>query len=179
MRQLTYLILALFVLSCNTKEKAKDTETTNIKNEIALKNFDTEAANFVGEEVLVTGIVDHVCKHGGKKLLLVNNDAQVHITSEKRFSEDLVGSKINLTGVVIEERITEATCLQMEEDNMKSHSEGMSTDEQFQAKKKHIKQYRDQMANSGKDYISNFSLEYVSLKEIEATDENEVDSKVE
>lgn len=179
MRHLTYLILALLVLSCNTKEKAKVTETPAVKNEIALKNFDSEAANFIGKEVKVSGIVDHVCKHGGKKLLLVNNDAKVHITSEERFSEDLVGSEIDLTGVVVEERITEATCLQMEEDNMKSHSEGMSSDEQFEAKKKHIKEYRDQMAASGKDYISNFSLEYVSLKEIEATNENEADSKVE
>lgn len=172
-------MFALLIVSCNTKDKAKETETTTIKNEIALKNFDTEAANFIGKEVQVSGIVDHVCKHGGKKLLLVNNDAQVHITSEERFSEELVGSQINLTGVVVEERITEATCLQMEEDNMKSHSEGMSSDEQFEAKKKHIKQYRDQMATSGKDYISNFSLEYVSLKEIAPTNENEADSKVE
>ncbi len=179
MKQLTYLLLALFVLSCNTKEQSKEAETSAVQNEIALKNFDTEAVNYIGKEVRVTGIVDHVCKHGGKKLLLVNNDAQVHITSEERFSEDLIGSEINLIGIVKEERISEATCLQMEEDNMKSHSEGMSSDEQFEAKKKHIAEYRKTMVDSGKDYVSNFSLEYVSLKEKETQNENEADSKVE
>ena len=179
MRKLTLIILALLILSCNTKEKNKETEQAKAQNEIALKNFDTEAANFIGKEVLVSGIVDHVCKHGGKKLLLVNNDAQLHVTSNERFSEDLIGSEINLTGIVVEERITEATCLQMEADNMKSHSEGMSTDEQFEAKKKHIETYRNSMATSGKDYVSNFTLEFVSLKEISTTDENTVDSEME
>ena len=179
MRLLTYFILILLTISCNTKENTKDAETANIKYEIALKNFDADAANFIGKEVQISGIVDHVCKHGGKKLLLVNNESQVHITSKERFSEDLVGSEINLIGVVVEERITEASCLQMEEDNIKSHSEGMSSDEQFEAKKKHIKQYRDQMAASGKDYISNFSLEFVSLEEIEATHETKTNSKME
>ena len=179
MKKLSFLILALLIFSCDSKEKNKEVETTTLKNEIALKSFDTEAANFIGKEVLVTGIVDHVCKHGGKKLLLVNNDAQVHITSDERFSEDLIGSEINLTGIVVEERITEATCLQMEEDNMKSHSEGMSTDEQFEAKKKHIETYRKTMSTSGKDYVSNFTLEFVSLKEIGTNDENEADSEME
>lgn len=179
MNKLTLIILSLFLISCNTKEKNKEVEPTPIQNEITLKSFTTEAPNFIGKEVQVTGIVDHVCKHGGKKLLLVNNDAQVHVTSDERFAEELTGSEINLTGIVVEERITEATCLQMEEDNMKSHSEGMSTDEQFEAQKKHIETYRSTMAESGKDYISNFSLKYVSLKEISTIDENKVDSKME
>lgn len=168
MRYLAYLFMSLTVAltSCDSKEKTNVTESNEVQNEIALKEFDTKAANFIGKEVQVSGIVDHVCKHGGKKLLLVNNDAKVHITSKERFSEDLVGSEINLTGIVLEERISEATCLQMEEDNIKSHSEGKSSEEQFEAKKQHIKQYRDQIAAAKSDYISNFSLEYVALKEL-------------
>src|SRR5210317_615073 len=165
MRFFVYIVLLISLASCNTNKTENKAEEATIKNEIALKDFDTEAANFIEQEVRISGIVDHVCKHGGKKLLLVSNDAQVHVTSDERFSEDLIGSEINLVGIVKEERITEATCLQMEEDNIKSHSEGMSSNDQFEAKKKHIAEYRKIMAESGKDYISNFSLAYVSLKE--------------
>ena len=62
----------------------------------------------------------------------------------------------------VEERIDESTCLQMEEDFIKSHSEGKSNQEQFDNKKKHIQQYRDRMKAENVDHISNYSLEYVS-----------------
>jgi hypothetical protein len=110
--------------------------------------------------------VDHVCKHGGKKLLLVTDDGKVHVTSEERFEEALIGSEIALNGIVVEERIDEAYCLKMEEDNIKSHSEGKSSDDQFESKKQHIKEYRDQMKANNAEYISNYSLEYVSHLEL-------------
>lgn len=166
------IVLALVLISCkeNQKEQVKDQESTEVKSEtpfIAIADFDTKAGEFVDKEIGVKGIVDHVCKHGGKKLLLVTDDGDVHVTSDERFDEALKGSEIALKGIVVEERIDEAYCLKMEEDNMKSHSEGKSNKEQFEAKKKHIQQYRDQMKANNTDYISNYSLAYVSHKIVE------------
>ena len=39
-------------------------------------------------------------------------------------------------------------------------------DEQFNAKKKHLQEYRDKMKIEGIDHISNYSLQYVSHKEL-------------
>lgn len=173
MKKLAYILLfVLAFYSCK-----KDAQNSNIASQeteeiiaetplLAIAEFDTKAGEFVSKEVKVKGIVDHVCKHGGKKLLLVTDDGNVHVTSDTRFEEELIGSEIALNGVVVEERIDEAYCLQMEEDNMKSHSEGKSSDEQFAAKKKHIQQYREQMKADNTDHISNYSLEFVSLEEI-------------
>ena len=97
---------------------------------------------------------------------MVTDDGKVHVTSNERFEEALKGSEIALNGVVVEERIDEAYCLKMEEDNIKSHSEGKSNDEQFEAKKNHIQEYRDQMKANNTDHISNYSLEYVSHVEL-------------
>lgn len=133
---------------------------------LAIAEFDAKAGDFVSKEVKVKGIVDHVCKHGGKKLLLVTDEANVHVTSDTRFDEALIGSEIALKGVVVEERIDEAYCLKMEEDNIKSHSEGQTNNEQFEARKKHIQELRDQMKANNTDHISNYSLEYVSLEEL-------------
>ena len=80
----------------------------------------------------------------------------------------IVGNKnTELTGVLVtldtlEEVIDEAYCLKMEEDNIKSHSEGTSNQQQFEAKTKHIQQYRDQMKAENIAYISNYSLQYVA-----------------
>ena len=170
------LFIAVFLTLNACKNEVKKAETIETETEaveklnvptLALNEFDEKAGDFVNKEVLVKGIVDHVCKHGGKKILLVTDDGDVHVTSDERFDENLKGSEIVLKGIVLEERIDEAYCLQMEEDNIKSHSEGKSNEEQFQAKKDHIQQYRDQMKAENVDHISLYSLKYVSHSTLE------------
>lgn len=168
------LVLALtaFIISCKTDkkvEKEKEVENNEIAETptISLGEFDTKAGEFVSKEIKVTGIVDHVCKHGGKKILLVTDDGDVHVFSEERFNEDLMGSEITVNGIVKEERIDEAYLLKMDEDNIKSHSEGNSSKEQFENKKKHLQQYRNKMKTDSIDHISNYSLEYVSHIDID------------
>lgn len=164
---ITLLIFACKTESNKTEEQKNKTETSIETPLLALGEFDTKAGEYVNKEVKIQGIVDHVCKHSGKKLLVVTDDGDVHITSDTRFEDQLKGSEIVLTGIVLEERIDEAYCLKMEEDNIKSHSEGASNQEQFENKKKHIQQYRDQMKAENKDYLSSYSLQYVSHVEIE------------
>ena len=174
MKNLAYVLICLMLLvSCKQESKQAESKNQDQTEQvaetplIAIADFDNKAGEFVSKEVKVKGIVDHVCKHGGKKLLLVTDDGNVHVTSDTRFEESLVGSEIALNGVVAEERIDEAYLLKMEEDNIKNHSEGQSSDEQFEARKNHIKEYRDQMKANNADHISNYSLEYVSHVEIQ------------
>jgi hypothetical protein len=167
------LAICLFIISCKTEDKKVENNNEISVEEIVetplltLGEFDTKAGEFIGKEIQVKGIVDHVCKHGGKKILLVTDDGDAHVFSEERFDEALMGSEIIVNGVVLEERIDESYCLKMEEDNIKSHSEGVSNKEQFENKKKHVQELRDQMKEKGVDHISNYSLQYVSLTKIE------------
>ncbi len=165
--------IIISVVSCKTENKkvenAQEVSTTEISKipVLALGEFDTKASEFVNKEVQIKGIVDHVCKHGGKKLLLVDDNGDVHVTSDVRFEDALKGSKISLTGVVLEKIIDEAYCLKMEEDNIKSHSEGKTDKEKFEEKKKHVQEYRDQMKAKNIDHISIYSLKYIAHTEIE------------
>ena len=170
---LVVFTISLFIFSCKTEtkkeEKAADTAAVEVVETpvLALGEFDSKAGDFVSKEIKVQGIVDHVCKHGGKKILLVTDEGDAHIFSEERFDEALKGNEITVTGVVLEERIDEAYLLKMEEDNIKSHSEGKSNEEQFNNKKKHLQSYRDQMKTDSTDHISNYSLQYVSHEIVE------------
>lgn len=169
---ISIILIAVLFIACKTEsnkadEMEKQTEISVETPFLAMAEFDTKAGDFVNKEVKIQGIVDHVCKHSGKKLLVVTDDGSVHITSDTRFEDALTGSEIVLTGIVLEERIDEAYCLKMEEDNIKSHSEGATSQEQFENKKKHIQQYRDQMKEENKDYLSNYSLQYISHIEVE------------
>ncbi len=163
--------MALAVISCKTDDKkAGDTNNTAETAEIpflAVGEFDVKAGEFVNKEVKVQGIVDHVCKHSGKKILLVSDEGNIHITAEERFDAALTGSEIAFTGIVVEERIDEAYCLKMEEDNIKSHSEGATNNDLFETKKKNIQAYRDQMKAENTDHISLYTLKYVSHSLVE------------
>lgn len=165
------LVMAIAVISCKTDDKKagatdKTAETAEIPF-LALGEFDAKAGEFVNKEVKVKGIVDHVCKHGGKKIFLATDKGDVHINGEERFDESLTGNEITFTGIVVEERIDEAYCLKMEEDNIKSHTEGASNKEQYDSKTKMIQKYRDQMKAENTDHISMYSLNYVSHSAVE------------
>jgi hypothetical protein len=84
-----FLLMALAVISCKTDDKKagttnKTAETAEIPF-LALGEFDAKAGEFVNKEVKVKGIVDHVCKHSGKKIFLVTDKGDVHINGEERF----------------------------------------------------------------------------------------------
>jgi len=171
-KSILILVLIALVISCKTDKKSEKEKEVQIIEvietpTIALGEFDSKAGEFVSKEVKVTGIVDHVCKHGGKKILLVTDNGDVHVFSDERFNEDLMGSEITVTGIVKEDRIDEAYLLKMDEDNIKSHSEGASNKQQFENKKKHLQQYRNKMKADSVDYISNFSLDYISHIDID------------
>ena len=166
MKKIVFLLaLTISFISCKTETKevevVNEIKVTEIPM-LAIGEFDAKAGDFVNKEIQINGIVDHVCKHGGKKILMVTDDGDVHITSDERFDEALMGNEITLTGIVVEERIDESTCLQMEENNLNSHSEGKTNDEQFKQQQEHVQQYRDEMKAENKAYISNYSLKYVS-----------------
>lgn len=166
---LIIIAISTLILSCKSEKKDRKipvSETTEHLQTpvLALGEFESKAGEFVNKEVQIKGIVDHVCKHSGKKLFVVNDDGNVHVISDTRFDDALKGSELLITGIVLEERVDEATCLQMEEDNIKSHSEGASNQEQFENKTKQIQQLRAQMKKDTVAYISNYSLQYVSHK---------------
>jgi len=167
-RIILFLAVIALTVSCakNTKTESKtELNTVEIKTEkpiLALADFDSKAGNWIDKEVEVKGIVDHVCKHGGKKLLLVNDNGDVHVESETRFDDALVGDEITLTGVVKEFKVDEAYCLQKEEDHMQNHKEGTDSDEVYAKKMEQIKTYRDSMKVAGTDHLSFYSLDYVS-----------------
>lgn len=159
-------IITLFV-SCGETPKQAETKdaaetTATEKPTLSLANFDTEAALWVNKEIEVIGIVDHVCKHGGKKLFLVDDFGDVHIDGEKRFDDELIGSEVIISGLVKEFRVDESYCLQQEEDFIKKHSEGADSDDVYAQKMEHINSYRDSMATTGVDHLSFYSIEYIS-----------------
>ena len=168
MKYILLITTTVFFLSCsqNQTNQAEEiaTEQASISiPTIDISSFDIDAGKYVDSEIEVSGIVDHVCKHSGKKLKLVTDGASVHVESETRFDDTLIGNKINLKGIVRELRVDESYCLQMEDDNIKKHKEGETNEEDFSHKQELIQSYRDSMVVAQVDHLSFYTLDFVSL----------------
>jgi hypothetical protein len=166
-----FAIVAIFFAACNGSNGNEENNTDSLQTALNeqsvvfnVDDFDSIAKNFVDKEIQVKGIVDHVCKHGGKKLFLVGDAGDLHVEGEEKFSDSLAGSYVIVTGTVREFKVDEAYCLQQEQDNIKSHKEGQTDKQIFEQKKKHIAEYRDSMKVAKVDHLSFYSLEYKSLK---------------
>lgn len=120
-------VIALFTTSCEnhkTTESGNSNKAVAVPDEIVelnIADFDEQAGNYVGKKIELEGTVDHICKHGGQKLFLVSeeSDARIKIVPDEEiaaFNSELEGEKIELVGIVEEQRIDEDYIREWEEE---------------------------------------------------------------
>jgi hypothetical protein len=102
---LSMALMALFL----TVQTTFGQEMTSSKGatKVDVDTFKENAPEMVGETVVITGMVTHVCKHGGKKMFIMDSDAdiQVKITTGEEmasFPAELEGETVWVNGVVEE-----------------------------------------------------------------------------
>lgn len=161
MRKLAFILVVFILVVACKNDKPQETAKTD-ETVMNLQDFNTQAGEWVGKEIQVVGIVDHVCKHGGKRLFLVDDNADVHVDSDIRFDEAMVGDSIIVKGIVKEMRYDEAYCLKEEQNYMQKHKEGVDPDSVYNKKMAFIQKLRDSMKTQGVDHFSDYSIEYVS-----------------
>lgn len=192
------LTLTVFMISCqNTEQKATANDTQEVIVEevvtpLDLADFTDKAGDLVGKQIELYGMVDHVCKHGGQKMFLVNQDGEARVkvvTGENMaaFNTELEGESVNVIGIVDELRIDEEYLKEWEQEVLA----GLEGDEGEKGEKVHmgehqesesgenpelmqINDYRTKIAESGKDYISFFSVICVDYE----VDDNETSDEV-
>jgi hypothetical protein len=193
MKKLLSVIMAVAVLvSCQSKTSTNEKVAENQVNEevvyLALNDFGDKAETLVGKQIELNGTIDHVCKHGGQKMFIVNqdSDARIKITTGENmaaFNTDLEGENVKVLGVVDELRIDEDYLREWEEElKNEEHSEagdqvhmgegeGESGDDHHEAEHSgqydQINEYREMIKASGKDYISFFSVVCVEYEVID------------
>jgi len=128
MRNFAFLIIVLIFsfVSCNDNtvrrvKKKNNNKTTehkiihnNNENPVSLTvaDFKEKAGNLVGRVIIIRGTVDHVCKFGGQKMMLIdeNTEKTVKITPDKKiasFKTKLEGEDILVKGIIDEVKVDE------------------------------------------------------------------------
>jgi hypothetical protein len=112
MKKLTILAISFILVSAGTlfaqdsKKSMQMTATSEAKVvTVAPEKFQEYAAENVGKEVEIKGMVIHVCKHGGKKMFLIGEDPDFRVkidASDKVsvFNPELEGSTVDVKGII-------------------------------------------------------------------------------
>ena len=177
------LLLLIFVLfamvACNPGPKT----SSKPKNDtilLTVPTFEKQADSCIEKPVIIEGTVFHVCKHGGKRLFLVDGSDSIRIeittgAAIAKFDEALIGSRVRVFGTLKEERIDAKYLNEWEAEVNKpgeSQSVGVHTgakgheDQGVQDKLDQINALREDLKNSGKDHLSNFSVEAAKFIEL-------------
>ncbi len=157
-------VVLLFTFACkNSSQNTAAGQNTDTIPTLTLENFDSLAPQYVDKLIKITGIVDHVCKHGGKKILLVSptSQAELHVYSDERFSDTLTGNKVTLIGKV-QDFVIDENYLTQKENEAKS-KQTHESEEHYQEVLKTIQHYRDSMKKLGVTELHSYSLKFVKF----------------
>lgn len=183
MKKFFIAIFALAMLAgCQTNTQKTEAAAEEVVVEevvlVPLDDFKNKAGELVGKQIVLNGTIDHVCKHGGQKMFMVNqdSDARIKITTGEdmaAFNTELEGENLKVLGVVDELRIDEEWLREWEEE-LKAEKESKAADqvhmgegegesdadhhEDNSGEYDQIKAYREKIKESGKEYISFFSV---------------------
>lgn len=179
------LLGLMFAFACNQGPKETAEEVTADTVLLTVATFDTAAPYYVDQPVWIEGTVYHTCKHGGKRMFLVDgsDSIMVEVTTGPdivMFDEALVGSRVHILGILKEERIDEKYLNEWEAEVMapeENHEAGLHEgtkgheDQPKENKLEQINALRDQIKESGSDHLSFYSIEAISFEEIPVVEE--------
>jgi len=179
MKRILFLVAVSVVFySCGTSPESTEAQGEAEIVTVSVESFDEEAPNLVDKAVTIEGFVQHVCRHGGKKMFITGDEFihRIEVTPAKDlggFSAESEGSEIVVTGFVRELRVDKAYLDEWEKEVVEGEVEGLKVhvreqhdDEAHEEDDDHhdsdiesVNLLRTKLADSGKDYLSFFSVE--------------------
>ncbi|PID89470.1 MAG: hypothetical protein CSB01_01770 [Bacteroidia bacterium] len=161
------LLLVVIALGTIGLYAQNDTESMDENPvEVSVEMFQKKAADLVGKDIYVTGIVDHVCKHGGKKVMLVSEDGEASLkvmAGDKisKFDKNIEGENLKVLGTVTEFKMDD-TFLDEREKKVKEHHK--PTDPEYKEDMEWIQEKREEIKKSKKGYLSFYSMDGISYE---------------
>ncbi|MDR3339714.1 MAG: hypothetical protein LBT25_06455 [Candidatus Symbiothrix sp.] len=159
-----FAALAVALCACSGNKKAEtvaNSETSDVvlSGEVPVYELDkllAVAETELDKTVKVVGYVTHTCKHSGKRCFIVGESQQVSMRVEAKgeiggFNRELVGSKLEIAGILKERRLSQEYIEQMEKDvEVKKQEDGAA--ESCAAELSNISDMRQWMKDHNKDY---------------------------
>ncbi|MBD3221602.1 hypothetical protein GF314_10205 [bacterium] len=100
-----YLIagLVLLLAGCSGGDAGDADQTTAAPAAVTIAQYNASPADYVEKTVEISGTVDHVCKHGGKRMFIMGDDPSDRVKIESgqvpTFEATLEGSPVRVVAV--------------------------------------------------------------------------------
>ncbi|NOQ26847.1 MAG: hypothetical protein GQ564_15915 [Bacteroidales bacterium] len=166
------LIITTILFSCGKKTEKKEAVSEKEVAIITVDYLNPNIQSYIDKNIVVAGIVNHVCSHGGKRMFIMGEDPDmvIKITPNDNigvFEKELEGSLVFVTGTVKELQINEDYVANLEKevesgsDNeaIHDHSAGTHDEEAENEKKAQIEAMRTQISESENGYYSQYWIE--------------------
>lgn len=112
-----FLSFAL-LFSCNNASKQKKEEKAAELVAMTVDQIQEKGKELVGKEVIVKGLVTHVCKESGARCFVMGSTEDVSIRIEAgkigSFSQEQMGSELQVRGILQEVKLDEEDLAEME-----------------------------------------------------------------
>jgi hypothetical protein len=173
------LLVAVGMMACNNSNKesgkSAETETAVTKSTEAVFPIDellADAEKYVDQPVKVKGYVTHTCKHAGKRCFLTDESQEVSVRVEAKgkiggFNRELIGSEIEVEGVLHERRVSPQEIDKMEEDIAAKRISEDGSAESCDAETANVEKMRNWMKEKGRDYYAIYYIDGENFREIE------------
>jgi hypothetical protein len=163
-----FTAISLALVCCNqggkkaTQAKQSVAASSDTLAAFALDSLLQVAEKEIDKTIRVTGYVTHTCKHSGKRCFIVGESQKASMRVEAKgdiggFNRELVGSKIEVTGVLKERRLTKEYLDKMEQNVEQKKEDGNA--ETCAAELANISDMRKWMKERGKDYYSVYYMD--------------------
>lgn len=177
MKNLLFIaLIPCLMTSCGNKKSENTSRTDNTaESEMSVTVYKLDdllavADQMIDKTVKVKGNVTHTCKHSGKRCFIVGENGNVSMRVEAKgniggFNRELVGSELEITGVLKERRLTKEYIDQMEKGANEKALEEDGDSETCQEELSNIANMREWMKTHNKDY---YSIYYMDGQDYEA-----------
>lgn len=179
MRKLLFVAFAALsvLVSCNQtnkKEEVKQETKLEVSKETSAQTIAQvmkTAEQNVGQEVFFTGLVQHVCAHSGRRVILLDETGKLSLRVEATgkingFNRELSGTTIAVKGILQEKRLSEEFINDWEV-KIKANEDAEEGGEHCSAEMTNINQMREWMSKNKKDFYSIYFVNATSYEIVE------------
>jgi len=155
-RSILWVFIAFLAVSCNqtTKTEAGNEEATKTETIVSATIVELLAtpADYQDKEVAVSGMVTHVCRHGGQKCFIVADDGETQIRivpggDIDEFNIEMEGSTVAFKGIF---RVLNA---ELAEEHVEDH----------ESKEHHVVEQSHSSAEKAEYFVEALELKEITL----------------
>lgn len=167
---ITLLVVATAIIACNNnKTNQSDEEGSDI---YTIPSLLADAPGLIDQEIKISGLVEHVCSHAGRRCFIVDSVADESIKIEatgeiESFSKEILGNNILVMGVLREQQLKTTEIDEWEAKLMEEYGDIENGGEQCASEMANINSMREWMKKHQKDYYAIYYIDGLRYEVVE------------